>query len=92
MHEEIENLDAAAIRREMMALLRQQLEALDSPGGLTDARLMECYERQHRVQMLREKLQFTTRQDDALHNEALQTEMPSAVLGESRMTPQSPNA
>jgi len=41
----------------MVYLLRQQMEALDSPLGLTSARLTECYERQARVQELREKLQ-----------------------------------
>jgi hypothetical protein len=46
-----------AVRQEIMHLLRQQMEALDSPLGLTDARLSECYERQARVQELREKLQ-----------------------------------
>ncbi len=49
--------DLAALRREMVYLLRQQMEALDSPLGLTSARLTECYERQARVQELREKLQ-----------------------------------
>jgi len=52
--------DLAAVRREIMCLLRQQMEALDSPAGLTDARLSECYERQARVQELREKLQAAT--------------------------------
>ena len=46
-----------AVRQEILELLRQQMEALDSPLGLTDARLSECYERQARVQELREKLQ-----------------------------------
>jgi hypothetical protein len=50
----------AALRREILDLLRQQMEALDSPLGLTDARLTECYERQARVQELREKLQAAT--------------------------------
>jgi len=49
--------DIAAVRQEILELLRQQMEALDSPLGLTDARLSECYERQARVQELREKLQ-----------------------------------
>src|ERR1700731_3744387 len=46
-----------AVRQEILELLRQQMEALDSPLGLTDARLSECYERQARVQELRETLQ-----------------------------------
>jgi hypothetical protein len=49
--------DIAAVRREILDLLCQQMEALDSPLGLTDAVLSECYERQARVQELREKLQ-----------------------------------
>jgi hypothetical protein len=49
--------EIVAVRQEILHLLRQQMEALDSPLGLTDARLSECYERQARVQELREKLQ-----------------------------------
>ena len=49
--------DIVAVRREMLDLLRQQMESLDSPGGLTDSQLIECYNRQGRVQELREKLQ-----------------------------------
>jgi len=52
--------DTAAVRREILELLRQQMEALDSPLGLTDAKLTECYERQARVQELRERLQAAT--------------------------------
>ncbi len=51
--------DLVAVRREMMDLLRQQVEALNSPLGLTDEKLRECYERQARVQELREKLEET---------------------------------
>jgi hypothetical protein len=47
-----------AVRQQIMGLLRQQMEALDSPLGLTDERLTECYERQARVQELRERLQL----------------------------------
>ena len=49
--------DIVAVRREMLDLLCQQMECLDSPGGLTDSQLIECYNRQGRVQELREKLQ-----------------------------------
>jgi hypothetical protein len=49
--------DIVAVRREMLNLLRQQIEALDSPEGMTDIQLMECYHRQARVQELRDKLQ-----------------------------------
>jgi hypothetical protein len=54
--------DIAAVRREIIDLLHQQMEALDSPLGLTDARLSECYERQARVQELREQLQAAVAQ------------------------------
>ena len=46
-----------AVRKQIVHLLHQQMEALDSPLGLTDERLTECYERQARVQELRERLQ-----------------------------------
>src|SRR6266853_6802712 len=49
--------ELVAMRQEIMQLLCQQLDALDSPLGLSDARLRECYERQARVQELREKMQ-----------------------------------
>jgi hypothetical protein len=46
-----------AIRREIMDLLEQQMAVLNSPLGLTDSQLRECYLRQNRVQQLRELLQ-----------------------------------
>lgn len=49
--------DLEALRQEILALLRQQMEALDSPDGLTDDQLRDCYLRQNRVQELREMLQ-----------------------------------
>ena len=49
--------ELVAVRQEILQLLRQQIDALNSPLGLTDARLTECYERQARVQELREKMQ-----------------------------------
>lgn len=49
--------DMVAVRQEILDLLRRQMEALDSPLGLTDAQLRECYLRQTRVQELRDKLQ-----------------------------------
>ena len=49
--------ELVAMRQEIMQLLSQQLDALESPLGLSDARLRECYERQSRVQELREKMQ-----------------------------------
>jgi hypothetical protein len=41
----------------MMDLLRQQMEVLDSSPELSDRQLRECYDRQSRVQALRELLQ-----------------------------------
>jgi hypothetical protein len=49
--------EIVAVRQEILQLLRQQMEALDSPVGLTDVRLSQCYERQARVHELREKLE-----------------------------------
>jgi hypothetical protein len=49
--------DIVAVRREILDLLRQQMAALDSPLGVTDDALRECYDRQARVQELGEKLQ-----------------------------------
>lgn len=46
----------AAVRQEILSLLHQQMEALDSPS-LTDDQLRECYLRQNRVQRLREVLE-----------------------------------
>ena len=48
--------EIVAVRQEILQLLRQQMDALDSPLGLKEARLSECYERQARVHELREKL------------------------------------
>jgi hypothetical protein len=49
--------DIVAVRTELWSLLHQQIEVLSSPLGLTDSQLMECYDRQSRVQELREKLE-----------------------------------
>ena len=49
--------DVVAVRREMLDLLGQQMEVLNSAPELTDTQLRECYNRQGRVQELREKLQ-----------------------------------
>ena len=54
---QVESEDIVAARREILDLLRQQMEALNSPLGLTDEKLRECYDRQERVQELREKLE-----------------------------------
>lgn len=68
--------EIVAVREEILQLLRQQMEALDSPLGLTDARLSECYERQGRVQELREKLQamsISVTEAESLPDEAAET-------------------
>lgn len=57
--------DVVAVRREIIDLLRLQLEALDSPQGLTETKLMECYERQTRVQELRDQLQELSNRREA---------------------------
>jgi hypothetical protein len=49
--------DLLEARREMIDLLRQQMEVLDSLAELSDSQLRECYNRQCRVQELRETLQ-----------------------------------
>jgi hypothetical protein len=49
--------EVMAVRQEILDLLRQQMDALDSPQGLTEEQLRECYDRQTRVQELREKLE-----------------------------------
>jgi hypothetical protein len=49
--------EIVAVRREMLDLLRQQWEVLNSAPVLKDSQLRECYDRQGRVQELREKLQ-----------------------------------
>ena len=56
MHGKIEQ-SLMAVRQEILSLLTQQMKALDSPLGLTDDQLRECYMRQSRVQELREQLQ-----------------------------------
>ena len=57
MHVTVES-DLTALRQEILDLLRQQMYVLDSPTGLTDNQLRECYLRQSRVQELREQLQM----------------------------------
>jgi hypothetical protein len=49
--------DVVTLRSEIFGLLRQQMEVLDSPAGLTDDQLRECYDRQSRMQELRKELQ-----------------------------------
>jgi predicted nucleic acid-binding Zn-ribbon protein len=49
--------DVMAVRQEMMNLLRQQMQVLNSGLELTDTQLRECYDRQGRVQQLREQLE-----------------------------------
>jgi hypothetical protein len=49
--------EVSSVRQEIWQLLRQQIEALNSASELTDGQLMECYQRQSRVQELRERLE-----------------------------------
>ena len=49
--------EISILRQEILYLLSQQMAALDSPLGLSDSGLTECYRRQERVQELRERLQ-----------------------------------
>ena len=57
MHASLEN-NLMGLRQEILDLLQQQMEVLNSPLGMTDAQLRECYTRQTRVQELREQLQM----------------------------------
>jgi hypothetical protein len=72
MPAEIEDIVAA--RREIWSLLQKQLEALNSPSGLTDGELIACYDRQTKVQQLREKLEAT--RDPGSDDRPMQIEMP----------------
>ena len=53
--------DMVAVRQEILELLLLQMEALDSPQGLTDSESTLCCLRQKRVQELREKLQAASK-------------------------------
>jgi len=73
--------DIVAVRREMLDLLRQQLEVLNSAPELKDVQLKECYDRQGRVQELREKLQASLNwepQNRPRMNERLTSELSTA--------------
>lgn len=72
--------EIAAVRQEIYDLLRLQMEALNSPLGLTDARLSECYERQSRVQELRERLQALTNRE--VEARCISSEAPEAASAE----------
>ena len=41
--------DIVAVRREILDLLRQQVQVLDSGLELSDCQLRECYDRQGRI-------------------------------------------
>jgi hypothetical protein len=73
--------DLVAVRREMLDLLRQQLEVLNSVPELKDSQLRECYDRQGRVQELQEKLQASLNwepQNRPRMNEGLASELSMA--------------
>jgi hypothetical protein len=48
--------DIVAVRKKMFRLLCRQMEVLNS-SSLTDGQLRECYNRQERVQKVRERLE-----------------------------------
>jgi hypothetical protein len=50
-----DNQDSDRLRREMIRLLRAQMQALETPG-LSDMELTACYRRQERVDELRDRL------------------------------------
>jgi len=50
-----DNQDSDRLRREMMSLLRAQMQALETPG-LSDMELTACYRRQEQVDELRDRL------------------------------------
>lgn len=70
--------DIVAVRREILDLLRQQVQVLDSGLELSDCQLRECYDRQGRVQELREKLQASL--DSVQQNVPLTNEVPASEL------------
>jgi len=79
-------IDVLAVRQEMLDLLRQQMAVLDSPAGLTDAQLRECYVRQIRVQELRERLQAAFDPEQATATDASPAPsvlIPHATVAES---------
>jgi hypothetical protein len=57
-----------AVRQEILDLLRQQMEVLDSPLGVTEDKLRECYVRQARVQELRDKLQAASKSEPEINS------------------------
>lgn len=74
--------DIVAVRREMLDLLRQQMEVLNFAPELTDSQLRECYDRQGRVEELREKLQASLSgepQNRPPMNEGLASELSTAA-------------
>jgi hypothetical protein len=85
--------EIVAVRREMLDLLRQQLEVLNSAPELNDSQLRECYERQGRVQELREKLQASLNclnwepQNRPRMNEGLASELSTADFSMSPAVP-----
>jgi hypothetical protein len=76
---QVEDKNIVAVRREMLDLLRQQMEFLDSPGGLTDSQLIECYNRQGRVQELREELQSLLSEQETVSTPHPVSAMPLAA-------------
>ena len=82
--------EIVVVRREMLDLLRRQVEVLNSAPELNDSQLRECYERQGRVQELREKLQASLNwepQDRPRMNEGLASELSTADFSMSPAVP-----
>ena len=67
------------VRREIIQLLRAQLEALADLSGLTDAQLTACYTRQERVRELRERL--TLAMDSTPENAGISSQAATALPG-----------
>ena len=86
--------DIVAVRREMLDLLRQQMEVLNSAPELTDSQLRECYDRQGRVQQLREKLEASLSwepQNRPRMNEGLASELSTANFSMSQAVHTAPS-
>lgn len=80
-----EGEDVVAVRQEILDLLRLQMDALDSPHGLTDSQLRECYARQIRVQELRDRLQ--TNSIPEREARSILSEVPTAAASHTPVEP-----
>jgi hypothetical protein len=62
--------DMVAVRREILDLLHQQMAVLNSGLEVTDDQLRSCYDRQGRVEELRDKLQACLNFEQQSHEDA----------------------